>query len=58
VKSLPDYKATFPQWNAVELRGAVSGLDDAGLDLLALTLIYDPAHRISGEFVVSPRLSN
>ena len=48
VKSLPDYKATFPQWSAVELRGAVKGLDDTGLDLLAQTLIYDPAHRISG----------
>ncbi len=51
VKSLPDYKSTFPQWNAVDLRGAVKGLDDAGLDLLALTLIYDPAHRISGRYL-------
>lgn len=49
VKSLPDYKSTFPQWNAVDLKGAVSGLDDAGLDLLALSLIYDPAHRLSAK---------
>ena len=49
VKSLPDYKATFPQWNAVPLKSAVKGLDDAGLDLLAQTLIYDPAHRISAK---------
>lgn len=49
VSALPDYKATFPQWNAVDLKGAVKGLDDNGLDLLRQTLIYDPARRISGE---------
>jgi cyclin-dependent kinase len=49
VSGLPDYKATFPQWNAVDLKGAVKGLDDNGLDLLRQTLIYDPAKRISGE---------
>lgn len=48
VKSLPDYKSTFPKWHAVDLKGAVKGLDDIGLDLLAQTLIYDPAQRISG----------
>ncbi len=53
VKSLPDYKSTFPKWNAVDLKSAVKGLDDAGLDLLAQTLIYDPAHRISGTSVNS-----
>jgi hypothetical protein len=55
VRSLPDYKSTFPQWNAVDLKSAVKGLDDAGLDLLAQTLVYDPAHRISGELVMGPR---
>ncbi|KAL1409496.1 Cyclin-dependent kinase catalytic subunit [Vanrija albida] len=49
VKQLPDYKATFPQWNAVDLKTAVRGLDANGLDLLAQTLIYDPAHRISAK---------
>lgn len=49
VKSLPDYKPTFPQWHAVPLKGTIKGLDDAGLDLLAQTLIYDPAHRISAK---------
>ncbi|KAK8861407.1 cyclin-dependent kinase 1 [Kwoniella newhampshirensis] len=49
VKSLPDYKPTFPQWNPVDLKGAVKGLDENGLDLLAQSLIYDPAHRISAK---------
>ncbi|WVF67075.1 cyclin-dependent kinase 1 [Kwoniella sp. CBS 6097] len=49
VRSLPDYKPTFPQWNAVDLHGAVKGLDENGLDLLAQTLLYDPAHRISAK---------
>lgn len=49
VSSLPDYKSTFPQWSATSLRAAVKGLDENGLDLLASTLVYDPAGRISGE---------
>lgn len=49
VSALPDYKATFPQWSATSLRAAVKGLDETGLDLLASTLVYDPAGRISGE---------
>ncbi|WRT65525.1 cyclin-dependent kinase 1 [Kwoniella shivajii] len=49
VKSLPDYKPTFPQWNPVDLKSSVKGLDENGLDLLAQTLIYDPAHRISAK---------
>lgn len=49
MRALPDYKTTFPQWSAVDLSKAVPGLDEDGIDLLAQTLIYDPAHRISGE---------
>ena len=48
VRALPDYKTTFPQWSAVDLSKAVPGLDEDGIDLLAQTLVYDPAHRISG----------
>jgi hypothetical protein len=48
VTGLPDYKSTFPQWNAVPLTSAIRGLDEVGLDLLAQMLIYDPAHRMSG----------
>lgn len=59
VRSMPDYKSTFPQWSAVDLKSAVKGLDEAGLDLLAQTLIYDPAHRISGGLcVLLPLLLN
>lgn len=49
VTTLPDYKPTFPQWSAQSLEKVVSGLDRAGLDLLAQCLVYDPANRISGE---------
>ena len=49
VRSLPDYKPTFPQWSPVPLEDVVKGLDQVGLDLLAKMLIYDPAHRISAK---------
>lgn len=49
VSSLPDYKPSFPQWNAVDLEAAVPSLDASGIDLLARTLVYDPAHRISAK---------
>jgi cyclin-dependent kinase len=49
VQALPDYKSTFPQWHPVALKDAVKGLDEAGLDLLAQTLIYDPSRRLSGQ---------
>ena len=74
VSSLPDYKPSFPQWNAVDLEAAVPSLDASGIDLLSVstevrsasklpwidslpifqrTLVYDPAHRISGKSTVS-----
>ncbi|EIW69024.1 CMGC/CDK/CDC2 protein kinase [Tremella mesenterica] len=49
VQSLPDYKPTFPQWHSQDLSTMVRGLDEHGIDLLNLTLIYDPAHRISAK---------
>lgn len=49
VKSLPDYKSSFPQWSGVPLNKAVPSLDESGLDLLKGMLIYDPAGRVSGE---------
>lgn len=48
VKSLPDYKTSFPQWSGVPLKKAVPALDDNGLDLLRQMLVYDTASRISG----------
>lgn len=49
VSGLPDYKPSFPQWVPVDLERAVPSLDAAGIDLLARTLVYDPAHRISAK---------
>lgn len=62
VTRLPDYKDTFPRWAPKpaskwcrardEAGGEVdllSGLDEAGLDLLAGMLAYDPARRISAK---------
>ncbi|CAE7068631.1 unnamed protein product [Rhizoctonia solani] len=49
VSQLPDYKETFPQWSAMELSQTVRGIDAQGLDLVAQTLIYDTAHRISAK---------
>lgn len=49
VQSLPDYKTTFPQWSGVPLKTAVPALSEAGVDLLSLMLIYDPAVRISAK---------
>ncbi|QRV94578.1 Cdc2 cyclin-dependent kinase [Ceratobasidium sp. AG-Ba] len=49
VSQLPDYKETFPQWSAVDLAQTVRGIDSQGLDLIARTLIYDTAQRISAK---------
>lgn len=49
VKALPDYKASFPQWNKVELGTVVTKLDRSGLDLLEKMLVYDPARRVSAK---------
>lgn len=49
VRGLPDYKPTFPQWHPVELADVVKGFEADGLDLIAQTLVYDPAHRISAK---------
>ncbi|GCC35365.1 hypothetical protein chiPu_0013848 [Chiloscyllium punctatum] len=48
VEALPDYKNTFPKWKAGSL-SQVKNIDANGLDLLAKTLIYDPARRISAK---------
>ncbi|ODO09419.1 cyclin-dependent kinase 1 [Cryptococcus amylolentus CBS 6273] len=49
VRSLPDYKPTFPQWSPINLGDVVKGLDADGMDLVAQTLVFDPAHRISAK---------
>ena len=37
VSTLPDYKPSFPKWNAVDLERAVPTLDAQGIDLLAVS---------------------
>ncbi|AFR97868.1 cyclin-dependent kinase 1 [Cryptococcus neoformans] len=49
VRGLPDYKPTFPQWHPVELGDVIKGFEADGIDLIAQTLVYDPAHRISAK---------
>ncbi|KAI0740054.1 Pkinase-domain-containing protein [Earliella scabrosa] len=49
VSQLADYKPSFPQWSAHDLREHVPTLDDQGIDLLQLMLTYDTAKRISAK---------
>ncbi|KAJ2393916.1 Cyclin-dependent kinase catalytic subunit [Coemansia sp. RSA 2559] len=49
ITSLPDYKPSFPKWQAKNLASFLPGLDADGIDLLKRMLIYDPAHRISAK---------
>ncbi|THG98173.1 hypothetical protein EW026_g3981 [Hermanssonia centrifuga] len=49
LKQLPDYKPTFPHWNAQDLSSHIPPLDDDGIDLLKGLLIYDTAKRISAK---------
>ncbi|KAJ1144576.1 hypothetical protein NDU88_010874 [Pleurodeles waltl] len=49
VESLQDYKNTFPKWKAGGLANHVKNINQEGLDLLAKTLIYDPAKRIAAK---------
>jgi cyclin-dependent kinase len=49
VSTLPDYKPTFPQWSSQDLGRIVTRLDEAGMDLLKRSLVYDSAKRISAK---------
>lgn len=49
VTSYPDFKASFPKWQRDPNAVLCTNLDDAGLDLLELLLVYDPAGRISAK---------
>jgi len=49
VRSLPDYKDTFPRWPARPLGEAVPGLDAMGLDLLTGMLRYSPTERLTAK---------
>jgi serine/threonine protein kinase len=47
VSNLPDFKPTFPKWQASPLSKIVTNLDNKGLDLLTKMISYDPTSRIS-----------
>lgn len=49
VTQLPDFKATFPNWQAFNLKSSMKKIEPAGLDLLEQMLVYDPAKRISAK---------
>ncbi|RUS18361.1 cell division control protein [Endogone sp. FLAS-F59071] len=53
VTMLPDYKPSFPSWQASSLNRTVPALGEDGLDLLKRTLMYDPARRISAKRAMS-----
>ncbi|XP_018568189.1 cyclin-dependent kinase 1 [Anoplophora glabripennis] len=53
VSSLPDYKATFPNWTNYNLAGQIKHLNEDGVDLLKHMLIYNPAKRISAKRIAS-----
>lgn len=53
VSTLPDYKATFPNWSHYCLSNHVKNISDSAYDLLQKMLIYDPAKRISAKQIVS-----
>jgi hypothetical protein len=41
VRSLPDYKSTFPQWSGADIATQVPSLDPQGIDLLKVRLFRD-----------------
>ncbi|KAL6696510.1 kinase-like domain-containing protein [Trichoderma pleuroticola] len=49
VTSYPDFKASFPKWQRDYTQALCPNLDDKGLDLLEMMLVYDPAGRISAK---------
>jgi cyclin-dependent kinase len=45
----PDFKSSFPKLKRNYDKPLCKNLDDVGLDLLELILVYDPAVRISAK---------
>ncbi len=55
VTLLRDYQAAFPKWAPKPLGEAITGMDAAGLDLLAQTLVYEPSRRFSARAAMHAR---
>ncbi|KAJ0123679.1 cell division control protein 2 [Diaporthe amygdali] len=53
VTSYPDFKSSFPKWVRDYSTVLCNNLDDIGLDLLELMLLYDPAGRISAKAAIN-----
>ncbi|KFH41384.1 Cyclin-dependent kinase-like protein [Hapsidospora chrysogenum ATCC 11550] len=53
VTTYPDYKTTFPKWVRDYSVPLCKNLDRAGLELLEMMLVYDPAGRISAKSAVN-----
>lgn len=49
VTSYPDFKSSFPKWVRDHSVPLCANLDETGLDLLEMMLVYDPAGRISAK---------
>lgn len=49
VTSYPDFKPSFPKWKRNENTVLCNNLDEHGLQLLEMLLVYDPAGRISAK---------
>ncbi|OAA50583.1 Cell division control protein [Metarhizium rileyi] len=49
VTSYPDFKSSFPKWKRDYRQPLCQNLDDKGLELLEMMLVYDPAGRISAK---------
>ncbi|ORY61519.1 kinase-like domain-containing protein [Pseudomassariella vexata] len=49
VTSYPDFKSSFPKWQRDYSNVLCTNLDEHGLDLLEMMLVYDPAGRISAK---------
>ena len=45
----PDFKSSFPKWKRDYHKPICTNLDDDGLHLLELMLVYDPTGRISAK---------
>jgi len=53
VTELPDFKTSFPQWKATDIRQIVPHLEESGVDLLQQMLQYEPSKRISAKKALS-----
>ncbi len=47
--SYPDFKSSFPKWARDPSAALCTNLDERGLDLLEMLMVYDPAGRISAK---------